>query len=38
MHYIYSSYDNFLKDSLAHERHRTGRDVYAERSWSLKAA
>jgi LmbE family N-acetylglucosaminyl deacetylase len=38
MHYIYSSYDNFIHDSRAHELHRTGRSIYAERSWSLQAA
>lgn len=38
MHYIYSGYDNFVHDSFAHERHRSGKDSYIERSWVLNGA
>ena len=38
MHLIYSSFDNFVKDSLAHEQARTGTPAYIERSWTLQQA
>ena len=38
MHLIYSSFDNFIHDSLAHEKARTGKAAYIERSWTLEAA
>jgi hypothetical protein len=35
MHLIYADYENFVKDNMAYERANSGRDVYAERFWSL---
>ncbi|MBI3440830.1 MAG: PIG-L family deacetylase [Proteobacteria bacterium] len=35
MKYIYKDYDNFIRDSFAYERTISGRDVYAERSWTI---
>ncbi|MEZ0225760.1 MAG: PIG-L family deacetylase [Alphaproteobacteria bacterium] len=33
---IYSSYDNFIADSLAHEKALSGRTAYIEKSWTLE--
>jgi hypothetical protein len=33
---IYSSYDNFIHDSQAHEKARSGQASYIERSWTLE--
>jgi hypothetical protein len=38
MHLIYSSFDNFIHDSFAHEKARTGQAAYIERSWTLTSA
>jgi hypothetical protein len=38
MPYIYPDRETFLKNSYAHEAARTGRHVYAERSWRLSPA
>jgi LmbE family N-acetylglucosaminyl deacetylase len=37
MHLIYSSFDNFIHDSLLHEKARTGKSAYIERCWKLDA-
>lgn len=36
MKFIYPDYDTFIKDSLAYERVNSGREIYAERSWTLR--
>lgn len=36
--HIYGDYRTFLRDSLAHERARTGKDGYIERHWTLESA
>lgn len=38
MGYIYPDYETFIRDSLAYERANSGREVYEERSWTLKPA
>jgi LmbE family N-acetylglucosaminyl deacetylase len=35
---IYSSYDNFVADSLAHEKWMSGKAAYIEKSWTLEPA
>lgn len=35
MPFIYRDRENFVQDSFAHEQHRTGQNVYLERSWTL---
>ena len=36
MKLIYADYDAFIKDSLRSEHAHSGRDIYAERSWTFK--
>lgn len=36
MKFIYPDYDTFIEDSLRYERANSGREIYAERSWTLK--
>lgn len=33
---IYPDYETFMRDSLAHEHHRTGRKSYVERHWMIE--
>ncbi len=36
MKFIYTDYDNFIKDNTAYERANSGKTVYAERFWTFR--
>lgn len=36
MKFIFPDFETFMRDSLAHEHHRTGKEAYIERHWRIE--